>query len=308
MRAMILGVMGMLLISGCGLVDAPGTPVVEAHRGAAGYWPQNSRAAMVGSVEAGFPGLEFDLVLTSDGVPVLSHEPWLHEDLCTTVDGEAIEGRVLIQDIALEDLQADYVCGGVSDEEFADAEVIAESIMTFAELLEVIEGSAEDMLLHIDVKYEPDGTTPAADVMAEAVLATWYAAALPNPWFVSANQPAAIEAFETAADGDITTSLIWPRFHPDLNDTKIALTTEFKSVLGLVEYVDEARSCGADGIAVPYQLIDRRQVDAARDVGLQVQVWTPNTPEQLEEYCSWPVDAVITDFPEDAPCLAGEGK
>ena len=103
-------------------------------------------------------------------------------------------------------------------------------------------------------------------------------------------------------------SLIWPRFHPDLNDTKIALTTEFRSALGLVEYVDEARSCSADGIAVPYQLIDRRQVNAARSAGLNVQVWTPNSPELLEEYCKWPVSALITDYPELVPCLAGGEK
>ena len=304
----IMNLWGVLLFSGCGLVDAPGSPVVEAHRGASGYWPQNSRAAMEGSVEAGFPGLEFDLVLTSDGVPVLSHEPWLHEDLCTTLDGEAIDGRVLIQDLTLADLGAQYVCGGVADEDFPDAEVIAEPIMTFAELLEVIGDGSDDMVVHIDVKYEPDGTTPGAQVMAEAVLDTWYAAALPNPWFVSANQAEAVQAFEDAADGDITTSLIWPRFHPDLNDTKIALTTEFRSALGLVEYVDEARSCSADGIAVPYQLIDRRQVNAARSAGLNVQVWTPNSPELLEEYCKWPVSALITDYPELVPCLAGGEK
>ena len=56
------------------------------------------------------------------------------------------------------------------------------------------------------------------------------------------------------------------------------------------------------------RLIDRRQVNAARSAGLNVQVWTPNSPELLEEYCKWPVSALITDYPELVPCLAGGEK
>jgi len=293
-------------LAGCGLVDAPGNPLVEAHRGAAGYWPQNSTLAIQGSVDAGYPGLEFDLVLTSDKVPVLSHDPWLHETLCTTSDGEPLDERINIMDLDLATLQADYACGGVADEEHTQAEVMAEPVMTFQHLLGIVATGSEDTVIHIDVKFEPDGTTFDAETMAAEILGVWYAADLPNPWFVSANQPDAIAAFEAEATGEIKTSLAWPRFHPDTNDTQVALKSEIKAVLGIAEYVDIAADAGADGLAIPYQLIDRRQVDAARSAGLEVQVWTLNTPELLEEYCGWPIDSVITDYPDDAPCLGGD--
>ena len=305
MRA-IAPMMGLFLTStGCGLVDAPGTPLVEAHRGAAGYWPQNSTRAIQGTVDEDYPALEIDIVLTSDLVPVLSHDPWLHEDLCTTADGEAIEGRQNIMDIDLDTLRNDFVCGGVADEEHTEAEVLEERIPTLAEVLEIVSTGSEEMVVHLDVKYEQDGTTFDAATMASAILSDWYTADLSNPWFVSANQPDAIAAFEAEATGEITTSLAWPRFHPDLSDTTVALTEEFRMTFGRVEYVDLARDAGADGLAIPYQLIERRQVEAARAAGLQVQVWTTNTPELLAEYCAWPVDSVITDYPDDAPCLGG---
>jgi glycerophosphoryl diester phosphodiesterase len=305
MRA-IAPMIGLLLAStGCGLVDAPGNPMVEAHRGAAGYWPQNSTRAIQGTVDADYPALEFDIVLTSDLVPVLSHDPWLHEDLCTTVDGEAIDGRQNIMDIDLDTLRNDFVCGGVADEEHTKAEVLEERIPTLAEVLQIVSTGSEEMVVHLDVKFEPDGTTFDAETMAAAILSDWYTADLSNPWFVSANQPDAIAAFELLATGEITTSLAWPRFHPDLSDATVALTEEFRMTFGQVEYVDLARDAGADGLAIPYQLIERRQVDAARAAGLQVQVWTTNTQELLDEYCAWPVDSVITDYPDDAPCLGG---
>jgi len=36
---------------------------------------------------------------------------------------------------------------------------------------------------------------------------------------------------------------------------------------------------------------------------MPVQLFSPNTRELLESCCDWPVDVVITDFPEEAPCL-----
>ena len=296
------GILLVLVGAGCGLVDA-GDPLVEAHRGAAGNWPQNSRAALVGSIDAGYPGLEFDLVLTLDGVPVISHDPWIHTELCTTTNGQELLARVYIKDLDLQNLQDNYMCGGVPDDEFPEAEVLAEPIWTFEGLLAYVAASSSDTLLHIDVKYEP-GLTPGPDVMAEAVLDIWENAGLDNEHFFSANSAEMLAAINTL--GDYQTSLIWPRFTEDIDgvsDTSVALKNEFKGALGLIEYVDLAEEAGADGLAIPYQLIDWRQVQVARDHGLEIGVWTPNSEDLLEEYCEWPVDLVITDFPERAPCL-----
>ena len=120
-----LALASLCLCTACGLVDAPGTPVEEAHRAAAGYWPENSAAAVAGSVEAGFFGLEIDLFLSQDRVPMLNHDGWLDPDHCTTVDGEALDERVYLVKTPAETLQSDYLCGGIADPDHPAAEVVA---------------------------------------------------------------------------------------------------------------------------------------------------------------------------------------
>lgn len=288
-----------LLLSGCGFVDAGFDPLVEAHRGAAGYWPQNSRTAMLGSIAAGYDGLEFDLVLTADDVPVLSHDPWLHEDLCTTADGAALGERIFIQDLELADLLADYRCGGIEDPENPDAELVAETVMTFDELLEAMV-DAPHMLFHIDIKYEPD-ETPAPEVFAEAVMSRFVAADLPNPWFVSANLAELTLAFEGwGADNgiDVPSLVTWPRFTPDTSDVTVAVGNELGSAAGLVDMASVADAAGADGVSVPYQVINRQLAGMARRQGYFVAVWTVNDQGMLQALQGWPIDAVITDYPE----------
>ena len=292
---MLIGT-SLALLSGCGLIDAGSDPVIEAHRGATGYWPQNSRSAVYGSVAESFDAIEIDLVLTADLVPVLSHDPWVHEELCTTSSGEVLTSRTLISSLTLAELTADFVCGGIADPDHPNAEVLPETVMTFDEMLIALE-DAPSMIVHLDVKYEPGMTAEPADFASE-ILGRWQASALDNPYYVTANLPELLSAFDALQD--VETSLIYPRFPPDSNSTLIALGTQFRHAMGVEELTAVARSAGADGIAIPFQLADRRALETARREGLKVQLWTINDPAHLDRYAKWPVDALITDYPLDA--------
>ncbi len=292
------------LLLGCA-DDVRPEVVVEAHRGAAAYWSENSRSALLGSIAAGYEGIEFDVVLTADHVPVLSHDPTVNPHTCTTLDGEGVPEGVLIMDFTLEELQDTYLCGGIEDPEFPDAELLAESHMTFDELLVALEEAGDPRIeVHIDVKFEP-GETPEADAFAVSILDAWRRAELPNPWFVSANLTEALEAFTDYGywwDLRVPTSLIWPRFTPDVSSTATGLKSEVLKGLGLRDLVGLAEEAGADGIAVPYQLVDRGSALEAQELGVDLRVWTLNSPKLLETWCTWPIGGVITDTPDDAPC------
>lgn len=70
---------------------------ILAHRGASINYPENTLAAFEAARELGAQGLELDLQLTSDGVPVIIHD----ETIDRTSNGK---GRV--KDMSLEDLRA----------------------------------------------------------------------------------------------------------------------------------------------------------------------------------------------------------
>jgi glycerophosphoryl diester phosphodiesterase len=287
-----------LLAAGCGPAEVP-RPTVIAHRAGASYWPENSRTALRGSIERGFPGVEFDLTLTKDLVPVVAHDPWLSETLCTTADGAALTGRVMIQDLTLAELQAGYRCGGVADPSSPGAVVVADTVMTFDDALDILE-AAPGMLVHLDLKCEP-GQTPPADAFAEQILGRWRAKGLPNPMYVDSGLPEVLAAFR--ARGPVTTTLSRPFFPAGESATARVLALELIQRLGVNDVIAEAKAAGADGLCMPYQIVDPHLADVAKRSGLKVQIFSPDTGSLLGHFCRWPVDVIISNAPGEAPCL-----
>lgn len=57
--------------------DPQPIPKLIAHRGWAAQWPENTLEALMEAVDAGARYVEFDVQLSSDGVPVLNHDATL---------------------------------------------------------------------------------------------------------------------------------------------------------------------------------------------------------------------------------------
>lgn len=51
--------------------------LIIGHRGAAGLAPENTLASLQAGFDAGVDILEFDVRITSDGIPILAHDPWI---------------------------------------------------------------------------------------------------------------------------------------------------------------------------------------------------------------------------------------
>ena len=296
----------LLLATGCGLVDAPGTPLVVAHRAGSGNYPENSRSAVSAALHAGYGALEVDLVLTKDRIPVLSHDPWLKPALCTYTlrSGEreprplATDSRILIKDLTLAELWRDYRCGGVEDPEKPQAVMVADRHFTFEDLLRALVGYP-DVVVQLDIKEHPS-YTESPEVFAEEILGRWNAAALPNRFFVTSTRGELLRAFQ--ARQDVETLLIWPAFSADESTTLTAVSNELRRTVGAQELIQLTRDAGADGLAVAYAVADRSAMESVGKAGLKTAVWTANTEAQLAAFCRWPLDYLITDYVERAPC------
>ena len=293
-RVQLWVTMGML---GCS--STAGTPLIEAHRAGAGYWPQNSASAVNGAIRSGFEGLEVDLGLTRDGVAVLHHDPFLSSPSCSRANGAELSERVRLDQLRLGRLQDTYVCGGAPDPDFPGAEVVAEPVMAFPEFLAMLEGADSRMQVHLDVKFEPGWTRPAED-FAQAILDPWWASELPQPLVVTANTSVALVAFENHArvnGRDLTTLRIHPLAPVDSSAVAVGLGAEADRLLGKADYlalIDEAQ---ADGIAVNFEVAEREQLAWVQAAGFQTALWTVNEADALRFYAQWPVDFLITDYP-----------
>ncbi len=293
----------LALLTACAADRPP--PLIEGHRTGAGYWPENSRTGVESNLVAGFDGMEIDLVLTRDLVPVLHHDPAVSPEHCRMVDGSMVPKDYLIRDHTFAELQESVVCGGVPLDEFPEALVVAEPLLSFDEMLAMIrELGSDDALIHLDIKQEPGLTLPP-DTFAQQIVGRWVDADLPQRVHASSNLPDVLEAFRSEAGlhgVSIETTLIWPRFPVGGSTTKVALRREGALLSGTEDYVALAEEAGADHIAINWELVDKHLAAVAQKEGVGIMLWTPNDPRLLDKLARrWPVDVIITDFPGELP-------
>lgn len=302
MRSSVLLLIGGLLATACSDTGPP--PRIEAHRAGAGYWPENSRTAVEGAVELGVGGLEIDLGLTADKRPVLWHDTRLSPERCVRLDGETMRQHVLIKTHTLSELREGWACGGLPDPEFDNALVVEDDLMTLDQLLRDLEDADDGMVVHLDIKYEPDGTTWKAERFASEILDRWFAADPAQEFYVSSPYPELLAAFDAHSRtwaAEVPLMLIFPHFPPGESDTAIALRTERQQLLGGLDYVTVARDAGADGLTLQWQVADRHLVNAAAAEGVPIQLWTINDPDALRDIGErWRAEVLITDFPGEA--------
>lgn len=62
----------------------------QGHRGCRGLMPENTLPAMLQAMQLGVHTLEMDVVISRDGKPVLSHEPFFNHEITTTPAGKRV--------------------------------------------------------------------------------------------------------------------------------------------------------------------------------------------------------------------------
>ncbi|MBU0602597.1 MAG: glycerophosphodiester phosphodiesterase [Gammaproteobacteria bacterium] len=155
-------------------------PLWIAHRGGGGAAPENTLAALRTGAAAGFRMVEFDVMLSRDGVPVLMHD----ETLDRTTNGQ---GNVNSRDCAeLERLDAGSRHG---------AAFAGERIPTLATALDTL--LSLGLAANIEIKPAAGFERETGEVAARLVAARWPGTAVP-PLLSSFSQVALAAAREEA--------------------------------------------------------------------------------------------------------------
>ena len=116
-------------------------PLIFAHRGASRLAPENTLAAFRRAVEIGADGVELDVQLSADGVPVVIHD--------ATVD-RTTDGSGEVRDLTLAQLQE------LDAGSYAGAAFTGERIPTLEETLVEV---GDKLLVDIELKYPTLETT-----------------------------------------------------------------------------------------------------------------------------------------------------
>jgi glycerophosphoryl diester phosphodiesterase len=87
----------------------------QGHRGGRDLRPENTLPAMEVALDNLMVTLETDTGVTSDGVSVLSHEPYVNPETCRRADGSRYDSfnKVLIKDLKSTEIQSAFICDKV---------------------------------------------------------------------------------------------------------------------------------------------------------------------------------------------------
>ncbi len=272
-------------------------PILQGHR-ISGNGLANSLHALQYARALNYPSVEIDIALTKDHILVLHHDYWVDRSQCRYRDGRRITDRKLIKNILYRDLKKTFVCHYKTDAEPATPILSLEDFLTSRDL-------KSHVLLNLDIKYSLDHTLTEKDFAAAIVNVT---RKYPYRKFsISASSPQIISQLQGKTD--IPLFLDYPHFssaNHELLNIAIALHARFNRTLGMIDYVQIVEGTHADGISLPYQIIDFADMMRLKNSGVLIQVWTPNDPKVLAKLCQWPIDILISDYPEKAPCFRSD--
>ncbi len=238
-------------------------PLVFGHRGARQAAPENTLAAFRRALEMGADGIELDVMLSADGVPVVIHDFTLER---TTNGYGRVEEQTLDQ---LRELDA----GGHFAPEFR-----GEPIPTLAEVLDALGGA---LRINIELKSTSRGDNGLETRVVELVRGR----SLEGSIIFSSFNPLSLWRAKRLAP-EVRRGLLYSRDMPFF--LRRAWAAPF---LGLDAAHPEAG------------MVDARYMRWAQGHGYRVNVWTVNEPPAMLRLMDLGVDALITDRPDVARSL-----
>jgi glycerophosphoryl diester phosphodiesterase len=260
------------------------SPLILGHRGASAHAPENTLAAFSLAMSDGADGIEFDVRLARDQVPVVIHDATLKRTA-------GVDARV--SELTAAELQqidvgrwfdrkkraAAFITAPFITAPFITAPFINEKLPTLAQVFDLFGGNRG--VLYVEMKCEPE----EAAALASAVVRLTREARLTERVVVESFDLNAIAEVKRIDGGIRTAALFEPKLSRPI------------STLRKLKMVDIARGVGADEIALHHTLAGARVCEKAKREGLEVVLWTVDDPRWIPRARSLGVKALIANDP-----------
>jgi len=255
-------------------------PLIIGHRGASAVAPENTMAAFREAIAVGADGIEFDVRLTRDGVPVVIHDSSLRRT-----------GRVSqrIADLTWAEIsKVDVGSWFTRKNNLPQGSFANEFVPSLAELFALFQSNS--LTLYLEMKCDsPVEYTPLAEKCCRMIADR----ALKDRMMVECFQLPALRVVKEI-DADIRTVALFE------------LSISNPSVLSDQSIINKATEIGAAALALHHRLARRSLVEKAKANGMHVAVWTVDEPSWIERARTLGIDALITNDP--SPMLQARSK
>ncbi len=304
-----------------------GRPLKIAHRGGTGLWPENTMGAFERAIADGAEGIELDVHLSKDGVPVVHHDEALKPSIARGRNGEWItKPTPLIKDLTFEELQAFDIGrlkpgAGYSARYPEQTPLDGERIPSLEAVIDLVKAKAgSDFVVYTELKTDLMDLTQSSDpvILANTVVDLVQQKGFgAQTVFVSFDWRALAQAKRRAPSiRNAFTTLPFYSIDPDdksiANDSKGAAALRSASANGadffggfdwrnqegtvFGERVLRAIAAGpSDGWFAWHGDIDETTVALAKELGLAISAWTVDMPDDMNRLTDLQIDAILTD-------------
>lgn len=230
-----------------------------AHRGGGTLAPENTLAAIRTGIAHGYRGVEFDVMLTADDVPVLMHDPAFGR----TIAGQGSVATSSYAELATRDAGAWFGPGHVG-----------EAVPRYDDVLRFC--VANDVWMNVEIKPSPGRDGVTGRVVGQCS-SRGVAGDVGAPGAVLLFSSFSVDALAAARGAA-------PEIPRGLLVDALARRT-----------IDAALGLGCASVHVDHRALRREAVDRLHAAGLAVMAFTVDDARRVALLEEWGVDAVCTD-------------
>ena len=246
------------------------SPLIIGHRGASAVTPENTMAAFREAIAVGSDGIEFDVRLTRDRIPVVIHDSSLHRTA-------GLPQRVA--DLSWSELKSvDVGSWFARKKNLPPGSFASETVPSLRELFTLFESN--NLTLCLEMKCDSaEEYTPLARECSWLIEEYGFK----DRVIVECFQLAAIALVNRFDAGIKTAALFEPSLStPVLRDRRV---------------IERAKAVSASYLALHHRLARQSLVEKAKLAGMKVALWTVDDPAWIERARTIGIEALITNDP-----------
>lgn len=250
--------------------EPPTLPLIIGHRGAAAVAPENTLISFERALTDGADGIEFDVRLAQDAVPVVIHDSTLRRTALRKGKIAALSSSELIE----------IDVGSWFNQRRprnARPEYTHAKIPALADVFEMLKRS--HALLYLEMKCGPKDRLALAREVVKLIDK------------YSFQNRVTVESFDLASIIEIK------RLNSDIRTAALFDRKLSRPAPSAHRLIERAINCGAEEIALHRSLARRRSIAEARRRGLETVVWTIDNPLWVERAIKFGIRAIITNNP-----------
>ncbi len=258
-------------------VEGAKRPLVIAHRGGAGVFPENTLYAFQSAWQLGVDVLEMDIRETVDGQLVIMHD----KNVRRTTDGEGEVSQIKLEDLKKLNAGFNFTPDNGQSYPFREQKV---PIPTLAEVFTALPNAK----FNLEIKHQtPTIVGSLCSLIREHQMSEKVIVAAFSQTSLDEFRGTCPEVATSAGTSEITKFLVY---------YKSGLGSSYTPLMSALQIPEKVGGL---------QIVSNEFVETAHQLNLEVHVWTVNQPADMQRLIENKVDGIMTDYPDKLLDLLG---